>query len=29
MASPIIPRATYRLQFNEGFGFDAARRIVP
>ncbi len=23
------PRATYRLQFNAGFGFEAARRIVP
>jgi (1->4)-alpha-D-glucan 1-alpha-D-glucosylmutase len=26
---PAVSRATYRLQFNEGFGFDAARRIVP
>ncbi|MGH6903362.1 MAG: alpha-amylase family glycosyl hydrolase, partial [Geminicoccaceae bacterium] len=29
MAPPILPRATYRLQFHEGFGFEAARRIVP
>ncbi len=26
---PGIPRATYRLQFNAGFGFTAARAIVP
>ena len=26
---PIVPRATYRLQFHEGFGFEDARRIVP
>jgi (1->4)-alpha-D-glucan 1-alpha-D-glucosylmutase len=26
---PIVPRATYRLQFNAEFGFDAARRVVP
>jgi (1->4)-alpha-D-glucan 1-alpha-D-glucosylmutase len=31
MAEPIadLPRATYRLQFNAEFGFEAARRIVP
>jgi (1->4)-alpha-D-glucan 1-alpha-D-glucosylmutase len=29
MAPPTIPRATYRLQFHKGFGFDDARRIVP
>jgi (1->4)-alpha-D-glucan 1-alpha-D-glucosylmutase len=29
MAHRAIPRATYRLQFHEDFGFDAARRIVP
>ena len=28
-APPTVPRATYRLQFNAEFGFDAARRIVP
>lgn len=26
---PIVPRATYRLQFHAGFGFDAASAIVP
>jgi (1->4)-alpha-D-glucan 1-alpha-D-glucosylmutase len=26
---PGVPRATYRLQFNAGFGFAAAREIVP
>ncbi len=26
---PVQPRATYRLQFNAGFGFEAARRVVP
>jgi (1->4)-alpha-D-glucan 1-alpha-D-glucosylmutase len=25
----MVPRATYRLQFHKGFGFDDARRIVP
>ena len=25
----VIPRATYRLQFRRGFGFDAAQRILP
>jgi (1->4)-alpha-D-glucan 1-alpha-D-glucosylmutase len=29
MAPPILPRATYRLQFHKDFGFDDARRIVP
>ena len=29
MAPPIVPRATYRLQFHKDFGFDDARRIVP
>ena len=29
MAPPNVPRATYRLQFQKGFGFDDARRIVP
>ena len=29
MAPPIVPRATYRLQFHKGFGFEDARRIVP
>jgi (1->4)-alpha-D-glucan 1-alpha-D-glucosylmutase len=29
MAPPIVPRATYRLQFHRDFGFGAARRIVP
>jgi (1->4)-alpha-D-glucan 1-alpha-D-glucosylmutase len=29
MAPPNVPRATYRLQFHEEFGFDDARRIVP
>jgi len=28
-AIPVVPRATYRLQFNAGFGFDDARAIVP
>ena len=27
--STVIPRATYRLQFHRGFGFDDAARIVP
>ena len=26
---PIVPRATYRLQFHKDFGFEDARRIVP
>jgi (1->4)-alpha-D-glucan 1-alpha-D-glucosylmutase len=26
---PIVPRATYRLQFQKDFGFEDARRIVP
>jgi (1->4)-alpha-D-glucan 1-alpha-D-glucosylmutase len=29
MAPPIVPRATYRLQFHKDFGFEDARRIVP
>ena len=29
MAPPIVPRATYRIQFHKDFGFDDARRIVP
>jgi (1->4)-alpha-D-glucan 1-alpha-D-glucosylmutase len=29
MAPPSVPRATYRLQFHKGFGFDDARRVVP
>jgi (1->4)-alpha-D-glucan 1-alpha-D-glucosylmutase len=29
MAPPVVPRATYRLQFHKDFGFDDARRIVP
>jgi (1->4)-alpha-D-glucan 1-alpha-D-glucosylmutase len=29
MAPPIVPRATYRLQFHRDFGFGDARRIVP
>jgi (1->4)-alpha-D-glucan 1-alpha-D-glucosylmutase len=29
MAPPIVPRATYRIQFHKGFRFDDARRIVP
>ena len=29
MAPPIVPRATYRLQFHKDFGFDDARAIVP
>jgi (1->4)-alpha-D-glucan 1-alpha-D-glucosylmutase len=29
MAPPLVPRATYRLQFHRDFGFDDARRIVP
>ena len=29
MAPPIVPRATYRLQFHKEFGFEDARRIVP
>jgi (1->4)-alpha-D-glucan 1-alpha-D-glucosylmutase len=29
MAPPIVPRATYRLQFHKDFGFDQARAIVP
>ena len=28
-ARPVLPRATYRLQFNAGFTFDDARRLVP
>ena len=27
--APRVPRATYRLQFNRGLGFAAARRLVP
>jgi (1->4)-alpha-D-glucan 1-alpha-D-glucosylmutase len=29
MGPPIVPRATYRLQFHKDFGFEDARRIVP
>lgn len=29
MASPHIPTATYRLQFNRQFGFIEAREVVP
>jgi (1->4)-alpha-D-glucan 1-alpha-D-glucosylmutase len=29
MAAPIVPRATYRLQFHKDFGFEDARRVVP
>jgi (1->4)-alpha-D-glucan 1-alpha-D-glucosylmutase len=29
MAPPTVPRATYRLQFHQGFGFEDARRVVP
>jgi (1->4)-alpha-D-glucan 1-alpha-D-glucosylmutase len=29
MAPPIVPRATYRLQFHKDFGFEDARAIVP
>ena len=25
----MIPRATYRLQFNKGFGFDQAAALAP
>lgn len=26
---PVVPRATYRLQLNKDFGFDAARAVLP
>jgi (1->4)-alpha-D-glucan 1-alpha-D-glucosylmutase len=29
VAQPNVPRATYRLQFHKGFGFDDARKVVP
>ncbi len=29
VAQPNVPRATYRLQFHTGFGFDDARKVVP
>jgi len=29
MAPPIVPRATYRLQFHKDFGFEDACRVVP
>jgi (1->4)-alpha-D-glucan 1-alpha-D-glucosylmutase len=29
MSEPVIPRATYRLQFHAGFGFDDARKLAP
>ena len=29
MAPPIVPRATYRIQFHKDFGFEEARRVVP
>ncbi len=29
MPPPIVPRATYRVQFHKDFGFDQARAIVP
>ena len=28
-ARPVLPRATYRLQLHKGFGFDAARAVLP
>ncbi|HLT02566.1 MAG TPA: hypothetical protein VK001_10315, partial [Geminicoccaceae bacterium] len=29
MAPPIVPRATYRIQFHKDFGFEESRRVVP